>query len=412
MSEAQYVRGLYSMWDQVLAARPGLLIDTCASGGRRIDLEILQRAVALWFTDYGFTVPADHCPQPEIDALVTENDWSGQQALSMGAYLTMPLTSVGTHIFHYEPYRFRSGGPASRTIDWGQTAWQGIVKNSSKFSMLKAALEEQRMLRQFAESDNDFWPLTEIGVDETAWAAYQVVRKAQGDGFAMFFRRCRAANSTLTVQLNGLSPTRQYRLEYRHGYSVDKSETKPGASLSHGFTVELAQRSSSVLVLISAADETSQLKADDEDAPLLHCGPSQNCTNILQAAIDGAVSTGGIVSLAPGVWTVVQITLRSNLRLQLAAGTTLMAQAGAFHDGAAHILSCEGLTNVTVRGAVGGGSRLVMRKADYINTSLYTHSEGRHAVELMECTHIVLSDLHISDTGGKPNADFRPRKFA
>ena len=162
----------------------------------------------------------------------------------------------------------------------------------------------------------------------------------------------------------------------------------------------------------AAGSTTSQLKADDDDAPLLHCGPSQNCTNILQAAIDGAVSTGGIVSLAPGVWTVVQITLRSNLRLQLAAGTTLMAQAGAFHDGAAHILSCEGLTNVTVRGAVGGGSRLVMRKADYINTSLYTHSEGRHAVELMECTHIVLSDLYISDTGGKPNADFRPRKFA
>ena len=43
---------------QVLASRPGLIIDTCASGGRRIDLEILERAVALWFTDYSFTVPA------------------------------------------------------------------------------------------------------------------------------------------------------------------------------------------------------------------------------------------------------------------------------------------------------------------------------------------------------------------
>ena len=30
VSEARYVEGLYSMWDTVLAAHPGLLIDTCA----------------------------------------------------------------------------------------------------------------------------------------------------------------------------------------------------------------------------------------------------------------------------------------------------------------------------------------------------------------------------------------------
>ena len=82
VSEARYVEGLYTMWDAVLAAHPGLLIDTCASGGRRIDLEILQRAVALWFTDYSFHVPANHCPEPEVDSLMSQNDWSGQQVRS------------------------------------------------------------------------------------------------------------------------------------------------------------------------------------------------------------------------------------------------------------------------------------------------------------------------------------------
>ena len=51
------------------------------SGGRRIDLEILQRAVALWFTDYSFRVPANHCPEPDVDSLVSQNDWSGQQVI-------------------------------------------------------------------------------------------------------------------------------------------------------------------------------------------------------------------------------------------------------------------------------------------------------------------------------------------
>jgi hypothetical protein len=75
--------------------------------------------------------------------------WVHTQALFMGAYLTMPLTSVGTHIFHYEPYRFRSGGPAARTIDWGQSAWQGIVANTSKFALLTAAIQEQKLLRSY-----------------------------------------------------------------------------------------------------------------------------------------------------------------------------------------------------------------------------------------------------------------------
>jgi hypothetical protein len=30
VSEARYVEGLYSMWDAVLTAHPGLLIDSCA----------------------------------------------------------------------------------------------------------------------------------------------------------------------------------------------------------------------------------------------------------------------------------------------------------------------------------------------------------------------------------------------
>ena len=173
----------------------------------------------------------------------------------MGAYLTMPLTSVGTHIFHYEPYRFRSGGPAARTIDFGQSAWQGIVANTSKFALLQAAIQEQNLLRSYVEADNDFWPLTPITPNETEWAAYQVMRRQTGptttDGFAVFFRRCRAESDTLTVPLMGLDRTKSYLLQYRHGYAVDKTETVSGASLAAGFRVVLTSPSSSVLILLT-----------------------------------------------------------------------------------------------------------------------------------------------------------------
>ncbi len=43
MTEIRYVEGHYALWDEIRASRPGLFIDNCASGGRRIDLETIQR---------------------------------------------------------------------------------------------------------------------------------------------------------------------------------------------------------------------------------------------------------------------------------------------------------------------------------------------------------------------------------
>lgn len=51
LAEIRYVEGLYRMWDDLLAANPGLFIDNCASGGGRIDLETCARSLPLWRTD-------------------------------------------------------------------------------------------------------------------------------------------------------------------------------------------------------------------------------------------------------------------------------------------------------------------------------------------------------------------------
>ena len=52
MAEMRFVEGLYAFWDELRRRHPGLLIDNCASGGRRLDLETIGRSVALWRTDY------------------------------------------------------------------------------------------------------------------------------------------------------------------------------------------------------------------------------------------------------------------------------------------------------------------------------------------------------------------------
>eukprot|EP01051_Picozoa_sp_SAG22_P003357 SAG22_NODE_162_length_16848_cov_16.978267_11_plen_578_part_00 len=51
MSEVKHVEGLYRMWSDVLADNPNVLLDNCASGGRRIDLETSTLSTPLWQSD-------------------------------------------------------------------------------------------------------------------------------------------------------------------------------------------------------------------------------------------------------------------------------------------------------------------------------------------------------------------------
>ena len=54
MNENLHVQGYLRYWDDLLARNPGLWIDSCASGGRRNDLETMRRSVPLHYTDFGY----------------------------------------------------------------------------------------------------------------------------------------------------------------------------------------------------------------------------------------------------------------------------------------------------------------------------------------------------------------------
>ena len=53
LNEMKHIAGLYAFLDGLVARRPGLLIDNCAGGGRRMDLEMLKRSVTFWRSDAG-----------------------------------------------------------------------------------------------------------------------------------------------------------------------------------------------------------------------------------------------------------------------------------------------------------------------------------------------------------------------
>ena len=48
------VLGYLKLWDTLRERHPGLWVDSCASGGRRNDLESMRRGVPLHYTDVGY----------------------------------------------------------------------------------------------------------------------------------------------------------------------------------------------------------------------------------------------------------------------------------------------------------------------------------------------------------------------
>src|ERR1039457_1103667 len=54
ITEIKHVVGYLAYWDELRRRFPAMLIDTCASGGRRNDLETLRRAVPLWRSDFAY----------------------------------------------------------------------------------------------------------------------------------------------------------------------------------------------------------------------------------------------------------------------------------------------------------------------------------------------------------------------
>jgi alpha-galactosidase len=52
ITENKYVQGYLAYWDELIRRHPDMAIDSCASGGRRNDIETLRRAVPLLRSDY------------------------------------------------------------------------------------------------------------------------------------------------------------------------------------------------------------------------------------------------------------------------------------------------------------------------------------------------------------------------
>jgi alpha-galactosidase len=216
MAEMKHVEGLYAYWDALLARNPGLLIDNCASGGRRIDLETTSRSIPLWRTDYSYFEP------------------NGYQCHTYGLHLYLPASGTGNN--NPQKYYFRSSMGGAVVMGWE-------LNGSFNVGQAVEAVAEFKALRPYFFGD--FYPLTAYSTSDEAWAAFEWDRPEERDGIVLAFRRHQAAAASITVNIQGLEPAGDYEVSYEdYGIAVYKT----GRELASGLLIKIPEAPGSVLI--------------------------------------------------------------------------------------------------------------------------------------------------------------------
>ncbi len=195
MTEIKHIMGLYDFWDEMRERFPRIMIDNCASGGKRLDIEMLKRSVPLWRSDA--QCPAN--PKPELT-----------QAHSINFSLWIPYSATGTGRV-YDSYAVRSAystGGMGTTYSYSSTEHFDEKPEYAAF-LLKHAEEYVRIRPYF---DGDIYPHTLGLIDESSWSAVEWHRAEMGDGMLQVFRRAHSPYESATFYLHGIDADASYRI--------------------------------------------------------------------------------------------------------------------------------------------------------------------------------------------------------
>ncbi len=228
VSEIRHINALYRLWDALLDRFDGLLIDNCASGGRRIDVETLRRSIPLWRSD--MQCPANQ--RPEI---------SQTHGLQFGRWLPYSGTNYGRKV---DRYAMRSAYAPGMNMGASFSAREPFGDDRTVIAELKTLSEEYLAVRPYLSED--FYPLTLPGAADDAWCAMQYHDPKDGSGVLLVFRRRASPCETARFFLRAVRPDAVYRL-------TDADAGTPvavaGESLLHeGLVITLDQKRSSKVI--------------------------------------------------------------------------------------------------------------------------------------------------------------------
>jgi len=311
ITEIRHVEGYLAYWDELRRRHPDMLIDSCASGGRRNDLETLRRAVPLLRSDY--QGPAN----PGAAEMLV-----GNQGHTYGLSSWVPYCGTGVH--YDDVYAVRShltpafgiGYPAGAAkVDWA--------------SFRRRIEDWKKVADSFY---GDYYPLTPYSLSEAAWIAWQFNRPDAGEGMVQAFRRPRSEEASMALKLRGLDAAAVYEIR-----NLDLEGTTRAAGrelMAKGMRLKLPRRQAALMTykrlsalaaVVSASEEQCEVLQEAAFSGKDSCAPQGEIASYRWDLGDGTTASGPAVAHAyktPGTYTV-KLTVEDRQGAADTAGATV-----------------------------------------------------------------------------------------
>ena len=204
MTEIRWVEGFYAFWDELRRRHPNLLIDDCASGGRRIDLESISRSTPLSRTDFVGDLLADQCH-------------------TYGLLQWVPLnTTIAGNLTTHNEYKISSSmtaGLCYGLFSAGDVPQPKANYRDFPFAEVKRSVEQYLSIRKYFYGD--YYPLTEYTQAHDAWFAYQLDLPDEGEGIVVVLKRPLSSFTQAVFPLKALFAGGAYQLT-----NLDTGETR------------------------------------------------------------------------------------------------------------------------------------------------------------------------------------------
>lgn len=217
--ENHYVTNLYRFLDYLCENIDGLIIDNCASGGKRLDLEMTYRSIAFWRSDYNCNI------QPDL--------FEATQSHTYGISFWLPIT--GSSLFMQNEYSARSDIMPLMLMDF-------FAHTHPDFSFHK----EQRELMA-----GNYYPLDFGSFDKDKMLAMQFSSEDALAGTAFIYKRAAVKDTEYTVKFNGLVPSQTYSV-----YDIDYPETVYSLTgeelMNEGLTLNLPEGEKAIILMYNA----------------------------------------------------------------------------------------------------------------------------------------------------------------
>lgn len=240
ITENLYVQGYLAYWDALRQRHPDLRIDSCASGGRRDDLETMRRAVPLIRSDYLFEPTGQQCHHFAVASWIPYHG---------AGYVTGPSAIGALGQPDIESYGFRSNMSPSLTLC---------------YDMRKSDLNYRLAERLFAQLKSvqpnylgDFYPLTPYRLDNSVWLAWQYDLPEAGSGVVQVFRRQESGETEMTFKLCALESDAMYEVKDCDG---DKAVHSGRDLTEKGIRVQLSEKPSAAVIMYAKKTSLEQAK--------------------------------------------------------------------------------------------------------------------------------------------------------